>query len=82
MALSLNQLVPAVVAIAVAAIAIGMIAKTLTEIRDTETSTVSGLYNATTEGVDTMQTMAEFLPTLGIVVIAAIVIGVLIMYFR
>lgn len=82
MAFTLSDLVPAAIAIVVAAIAIGMGSKVLSEVQGTESSTVSGLYNSTTEGINGLQDMAEFLPTVAIVVVAAIIIGIVVYYFR
>jgi len=38
-------------------------------------------YNTTISGLDALQTFADWLPTLALIVVAAVVIGVIVRYF-
>ena len=78
--MDIRSLVPSALALVVAAITLGMSAKILTQMRTGE-ATNTGFYNATTEGIGAMQTFSEYLGTIAIVVVAAIVIGVILTSF-
>jgi len=76
---SIQSLVPLGVAFVVIAFVISMGGEILTSLQDDQT-TDSVAYNVTGHGLDSMVELGSWLPTLALVVIAAIVIGVLITY--
>lgn len=39
-------------------------------------------YNASADGLEAMTTLADWLPTIGVIVAAAVVIGIIVAYFR
>ncbi|KKK77107.1 hypothetical protein LCGC14_2856920 [marine sediment metagenome] len=68
------------IALVVAAVILGMGATILEKIQGTQT--INGTaYNATGFGLTGMNTMAEFIPTIAIVAVAAIVIGIILVFF-
>lgn len=76
-----GDLMPLALTFVVVAIAIAIGAAVLTDVRDSSTFTSNDYgYNATAKGLESMATFGNWLPTLALVVIAAIIIGVLIMY--
>ena len=67
------------IALVVAAVVLGMGATVLEKIKDTQTST-----NATVTsdyGLTGLNTIAEFIPTIAIVAVAAIIIGIILVFF-
>lgn len=76
----LQQLIPAAIILIVIAIVLAFGALTLSKVQDQMTIN-STEYNATASGLEGLDTAADFQPTLAIVVIAAIIIGVLIAAF-
>ena len=68
------------IALVVAAVILGMGATILEKIK--ETQEVNGTAaNATQFGLDGISTMSEFIPTIAIVAVAAIVIGIILVFF-
>lgn len=77
----IGDLLPLALTFVVVAIAIAIGAAVLTDVRSSSTFTTNDAgYNATTKGLLAMTTFGDWLPTLALVVVAAIIIGVLIMY--
>lgn len=77
---SINDLGTIAIALVIAAVILGMGATILEKLRDSQT--VNGTaYNATGFGLEGMNTMAEFIPTIAIVAVAAIVIGIILVFF-
>ena len=68
------------IALVVAAIILGMGATILEKIQSTQTTNGSA-YNSSEFGLSGMTTMAEFIPTIAIVAVAAIVIGIILVFF-
>jgi len=77
--LTINSLVPIAVAFVVIAFTVSMGSEILQSLYNDQTAD-SYAYNATGEGLESLETMGSWLPTLALVVIAAIIIGVLVTY--
>lgn len=77
--MGIQSLVPLGVAFVVIAFVISMGAEILQSLYDDQT-TDSYAKNATGEGLESLEELGSWLPTLALVVIAAIIIGVLITY--
>ena len=91
-AMTLSDLAPVAIAFVFVAVVIGVGATILTSIRDdqvtntagcnsTNTSGCSVAYNTGTDGLNSLDELAGWLPTIALVIAAAIVIGVL-SFFR
>ena len=68
------------IALVVAAIILGMGATILEKIQETQT-TDKIAYNSSGYGLTGLGTLAEFIPTIAIVAVAAIVIGIILVFF-
>jgi len=79
-ALTLRDLAPAAIMIVVAAIVITVGADILQEIRDGQTSPNYD-YNVSTSGLEAMEELGDWLPTIALIVAAVIVIDVIVVYF-
>lgn len=79
-AFTINDLGTIAVALVVAAVILGMGATVLEKIQDTQTVDQTA-YNASGFGLTGLNTMAEFVPTIAIVAVAAIVIGIILVFF-
>lgn len=77
---TLAQLSAAAIAFVVIAITIAMGARILDEMQDEFTSQ-SYAYNVTEKGLESLETFGDWLPIVAIAVIAAVVIGIVIIYF-
>lgn len=89
MAFTISDIVPAAITIVVAALAVGMGAKVLATIQANEDCTNcaygtngTAAWNASEQGLVGLQNFSEFLPTIAIVVISAVIIGIVVYYFR
>lgn len=80
MEMNLNQLGSVAIAFVFVAIVIGIGADVLGDIRSGQTSN-SYEYNASTRGLESVDELGQWLPTIALVIAAAFVIGVL-AYFR
>jgi len=79
-AFTINDLGTIAIAIVVAAVILGMGGTILEKIQDTQT--INGTaYNSTGYGSTGLVTLAEFIPTIAIVAVAAIVIGIILVFF-
>ena len=67
------------IALVVAAVILGMGATILEKIKSTQSDETA--QNASQFGLDGLSTMAEFIPTIAIVAVAAIVIGIILVFF-
>ncbi len=68
------------IALVVAAVILGMGSTILAKLKGQQT--VNGTaYNASNSGIEGLSTMAEFIPTIAIVAVAAIVIGIILVFF-
>ncbi len=65
----------------VVAIVISMGGEILTELRSTQTAS-SYAYNITSQGLEGAETFGDWLPTIAVVIAAAVVISVITLYFR
>lgn len=79
-AFSISDLGTIAIALVVAAVILGMGATILEKLQGMQT-TDKVAYNATNYGLTGLNTMAEFIPTIAIVAVAAIVIGIIIVFF-
>ena len=79
---AIQQLVPIAIAFVVIAVVISMGAKTLGAVRDSFTDNTSYEWNATVNGLDGLDELGSWLPTIAIVIAAAVIIGVIVVYFR
>jgi len=77
---TINDLGTIAIAIVIAAIILGLGGTILERIQGTQTIN-STAYNATGYGSSGLTTMAEFIPTIAIVAVAAIVIGIILVFF-
>jgi len=68
------------IALVVAAVIMGMGATILEKIKSTQVVNGSA-FNTTNFGLDGISVMAEFIPTIAIVAVAAIVIGIILVFF-
>ncbi len=72
------------IALVVASVIIGMGATILEKIQDLSVgngTTGTSSFNISRFGIDGLTTMAEFIPTIAIVAVAAIVIGIILVFF-
>ena len=77
---SISDLGTIAIALVVAAVILGMGGTILEKIQGTQT--INGTaYNSTGFGLTGLGTMAEFIPTIAIVAVAAIVIGIILVFF-
>lgn len=72
---ALNQLVPVAIVLVVIAIVLGLGADILTEIRTDQTAN-SFSYNASTNGLQGIDKLSGFQPTIALVIAAAAIIGI------
>ena len=74
-----GDMLPLAIVFVVVAVAISLGADVLDDIQGTQTSG-SVAYNATGYGLTAMNTFAKWLPTIALVVVIAVIIGILIVY--
>ena len=79
--LTLSQFGSLALAFVVAGIVIAMTAEILGQVRSTQ-SADTYQYNVTSKGLEGAKTFGDWLPTIAVVVAAAVVIGVIVNYFR
>jgi len=79
-AFTINDLGTIAIALVVAAVILGMGATILEKIQGTQVTDKTA-FNASGFGLTGMNTMAEFIPTIAIVAVAAIVIGIILVFF-
>ena len=79
-AFTISDLGTIAIALVVAAIILGMGATILEKIQGTQ-ATDGTAYNSSAFGLTGLNTMAEFIPTIAIVAVAAIVIGIILVFF-
>ena len=79
-AFTISDLGTIAIALVVAVIILGLGATILTEIQKTQTSGKHA-YNASAEGLTGLTTMSSFIPTIAIVAVSAIVIGIILVFF-
>ena len=79
-AFTISDLGTIAIALVVAAVILGMGATILQKIKDTQ-SAGTAAANASSFGLTGMNTLAEFIPTIAIVAVAAIVIGIILVFF-
>ena len=76
---TVSDLLPLAVAFVVVAIAISMGAEVLGEIRTGQTAN-SYERNATTDGLESLAELSGWLPTIALIVAAAVIIGIIVVY--
>lgn len=74
-----GDLLPLAIVFIVVAVAISLGADVLDDIQGTQTIN-STAYNATGYGLTSMNTFAKWLPTIALVVVISVIIGILIVY--
>ena len=79
-AFTINDLGTIAIALVIAAVILGMGATILEKIQGTQTTDLHA-FNASGFGLSGLNTMAEFIPTIAIVAVAAIVIGIILVFF-
>ena len=79
-AFTINDLGTIAIAIVVAAVILGLGGTILEKIQGTQTVNATA-YNATGYGSSGLVTLAQFIPTIAIVAVAAIVIGIILVFF-
>ncbi len=79
-AFTINDLGTIAIALVVAAVILGLGATILEKIQSTQTVNKTA-FNASGNGLNGINTMAEFIPTIAIVAVAAIVIGIILVFF-
>jgi len=79
-AFTINDLGTIAIALVVAAVILGMGATILEKIQGTQT-TDQAAFNASGFGLSGLNSLAEFIPTIAIVAVAAIVIGIILVFF-
>lgn len=79
-AFTISDLGTIAIALVVAAIILGMGATILEKIQATQTADKHA-YNASGYGLSGLSTLSEFIPTIAIVAVAAIVIGIILVFF-
>ena len=79
--MAVNEMSAIVLAFVVVAIIIGIGGTTLTSVQSTQTAN-SYAYNATTQGLSGIKTFGDWLPTIAVISAAAVVIGLIYLYFR
>lgn len=77
---SINDIGSIAIALVVAAVVLGLGATILERIQSTSVGN-SSAYNASDHGMQGMLVLAEFIPTIAIVAVAAIVIGIILVFF-
>ena len=68
------------IALVVAAVILGMGATILEKLKGSQTTNGTA-FNTSQFGLDGLNTIAEFIPTIAIVAVAAIVIGIILVFF-
>ena len=76
----LNEFASVAITFVVIAIIIGIGGTVLDEVQDTQT-TDSTAYNATGGGLTGIETFGNWLPTVAVVLVSALVIGIIAAYF-
>tara|TARA_Y100000310_G_C20639552_1_gene793110 strand:+ start:548 stop:835 length:288 start_codon:yes stop_codon:yes gene_type:complete len=75
----IGDLLPLAITFVVIAVAISLGADVLDDIQGTQDAN-STAYNATGYGLQSMNTFAKWLPTIALVIVIAVIIGILIVY--
>ncbi len=78
-AFTISDLGSIAIALVVAAVILGMGATILDKIKSTQSSANASAVSS--DGLTGLNTMAEFIPTIAIVAVAAIVIGIILVFF-
>jgi len=78
---SLQDMAPIAIAFVVIAVVLGVGATILASIQSGQTENGSA-YNASGNGLTSMGTLSGWLPTIAVIVAAAVVIGIIVAYFR
>ena len=78
---TLQQLAPIAISFVVIAIVLGIGATVVEDVQDTQTENATA-FNASGSGLEAIDTLANWLPTIGVIVAAAVVIGIIVAYFR
>lgn len=79
--MNLQDLIPIGITLVVIAIVVSMGATILNDIQSGQTAGTTA-YNATDNGLEATNTLANWLPTIAIVVASAIVIGIVVSAFK
>lgn len=76
---SIQEMLPLVIIFGVIVIAVSLMASVLTDVQGTQTANAAD-YNITGYGLTAMLTFGEWMPTLALIVIISVLVGVLIVY--
>ena len=80
MALTIGDIAPLAITFVVVAIVLGVGADVLDNIQDGQSQN-SSAYNATGYGLTAIGKFSNWLPTIAVIVVAAVIIGIIYMYF-
>ena len=80
-AFTLQEMAPLAIAFVIIAIVLGIGATVVEDVQSTQKVNGSA-YNASGNGLQALDTLASWLPTIGVIVAAAVVIGIIVAYFR
>ena len=78
---TLQEMAPLAIAFVIIAIVLGIGATVVEDVQSTQ-QTSGYAYNASGNGLQALNTLASWLPTIGVIVAAAVVIGIIVAYFR
>jgi type II secretory pathway component PulF len=76
---TVGALMPLAITFVVIAIAIGLGATVLADIQATQTADTVA-YNATGSGLESLGTFSGWLPTVALIIIASVIIGIIVVY--
>lgn len=79
----LQDLAPLAIAFVVIAIVLGVGGTILSEVQNSSGAVENSTsWNSTGQGIVALGTLSSWLPTIAIIVAAAVVVGIVVMYFR
>lgn len=81
MAMNLADLAPLAIFLVIAGIVLTVGSDILTQVKSTQT-TGSYAFNATGQGQEGLEKVADWMPTVGLIVAAAVVVGIVMTSFR
>jgi hypothetical protein len=81
---SLQEMAPLAISFVIIAIVLGIGATVVASIQATQGNSTSTTiaYNASGNGLTSLNTLASWLPTIAVIIAAAVVIGIIVAYFR
>jgi len=77
--MNVQQIIPLGIVFVVIAIVLAFGSQILDDLQDQQT-TSSYAYNVTGKGLESLQTFSNWLPTMALVIVASVIIGILVTY--